>query len=149
LDLARLRGRRTPLASPLRAIRSLHELLRLVRPHLRVAGRRDCAPALAELLGLGDPVRRRAERGARSPGRHPRGGRRERRTGHAGSPRQALSSWAGGTAPPAHRCERSYRIARPARTSATPATATIAPTATIGQSSRPVYGSFAAETLTT
>src|SRR5262249_31351223 len=53
------------LAGAVRPVRALHELLELLQPHLRLAGRGDHPRALALLLGLDDPVRRRVELAAR------------------------------------------------------------------------------------
>ena len=56
--------RRRPLARALGPVRALHQLLELVRPHVRLARRRDHPAALAELLGGRAADRRGAERGA-------------------------------------------------------------------------------------
>ena len=61
---AGLDPRRRPLARALGPVRAVHQLLELVRPHVRLARRRDHPPALAELLGGRAADRRGAERGA-------------------------------------------------------------------------------------
>ena len=69
------------------ALRAVHEPVRLLLQDLRRARERHRAAAVAQLLGVCAALRRRAERGARPPGRDPCGGRRERRAGQAEPPR--------------------------------------------------------------
>ena len=61
----------------LRALRPLHELLRLLLEDVRGARQRHHPAALAPLLGVRAPLRRRAQLRARPPGGEPRGRRRQ------------------------------------------------------------------------
>ena len=78
------------LARALGPVRALHLVLELVLEDVRLDRRRDHPAALAQLQLLGDPLRRRAERRARPPGRHPRSRRPER--GARQAARRALAS---------------------------------------------------------
>ena len=72
------------------ALRALHVALGLVLEDVRRARERDRPAALAQLLGRCAALRRRAELGARPPGRDPRLGWPERRADEAEPPPRAL-----------------------------------------------------------